>query len=165
MSGNYGGDAFSDKRSVESRKRREIVKKLIVDRGITSKAEILRVLESEFGLKVSRDTLYRDFKHGSMIDESVLQRVELDITSTFREFIAGLKELVDKAESPHDKIAAMKACSQIIKDRQTVLNNIAMRGRAVASASGKGDKSDVKSIVFGEPKVAKVKKKDVSDVW
>ena len=42
--------------------RREKVKKLVSDRGLSSPTEIMRVLRDEFGIEVSTQTVYEDLK-------------------------------------------------------------------------------------------------------
>ena len=134
--------------------RRKIIKKLMLEKGITNRAEILRILEIEYNIHVSRQTIYKDIAKIASLSDSDIEEFELDIASIYKKNIRDLQDMINKCRDRKEKASLMKTLSQMIKDQHTVLNNIAIRGNERRNPAKDGSDAEKKvSIVFGDPEV------------
>ena len=136
--------------------RRGIVKRLMLEKGVTNRAEIRRILKLEYGLDVTRQCIYKDIEAISKLSMEDIEEFELDITSVYK------KQIRDQiGEIKHCKDAKLrsdlrKVLSSLMKDQQSVLSSMYVRGAgkdAVDKADGERPRK-IFSISFDEGKVA-----------
>ena len=109
----------------ETLKRRRLIKKLMLERGITNREEIRRILENEDGIKVSRQTIYSDIKHVASVSDEELSEFKLDIISILKKNIRDLQDMIDKTDNHKDKVYFMKSLSQLCKDEVQLASSLA----------------------------------------
>jgi len=124
-------------------RRRKRIKELVLERGITNRNEITRILNIEgdgknWTLPVSRQVVYNDLKYISKISESDLQHFELDIISIYKKNIRELQRLIDLEKDPKVKSQLFRTQSTLIKDQHDMASKIALRDRPSGSGTGDG---------------------------
>jgi hypothetical protein len=129
------------------------VKKLVLERGITSKEEIRRVLKSEFKISVNRQTVYSDFKKIGSISDSDFKDFASEVLETLRKNIQSLQKDIDSCESVKDRAYLMRTLSMLAKDEVGLASSLASGSKSVTG----GESSGGVQIVFGEPVVDKRK--------
>ena len=133
-------------------KRRELVRKYVFDKGITSKTEIMKLLEKEHGISVRRETVDGDFKSvtGGGIPSSRVVGFHLDLISIYRKRIRELDRMISDMGDVMKKATLMRAQSQIMKDMGQVTRDMAEveDGRWIGKSVKKGKESV--SILFEE---------------
>ena len=97
--------------SVETIRRRSIVKRLVLERNITDHKLIRSLLESEFGIVVSTTCVFRDLKNlgGVRVDE--LREFEKEKLVSEDDFYRGkddLQDLTNRFTEQMDEISARK---------------------------------------------------------
>jgi hypothetical protein len=107
------------KSRVPTRTRRKAVLE-IMNRGITSPTEIVKVLNLEYGIKTTRQTVHRDIADG-------IQPITEDIIEEHKESM--LDNLDSLAKIAYNKgmrgdSTAMRTYSELIKTRATILQKI-----------------------------------------
>ena len=140
--------------------RRAYVKKLILNEGITNREEIRRRLKADMGIEVTRQIIYNDFKQIAKLSDKELGKFELDIMGIYKRQIMELEGMIDLERDSLKKASLIKTLSQVIKDRHSVANAIALRGKRFDS--GKKEKKEDVNIVFGG--TDKKKKKEDEEV-
>lgn len=140
--------------------RRRFVKKLMLEEGITNREEILRRLKAEMGVVVTRQVIYNDIKQISKLSDKEIGKFELDIMAIYRRQIIELEGMISLERDSIRKAQLIKTLSQLMKDRHSVANAIAVRGKRFDRS--KTEKNEEVNIVFGG--YAKNKEKESSDV-
>ena len=164
----------------EQIRRRNFIKKLVIEERISNREEIRRRLKSDLGLNVSRPTVDNDFV---VIGQSPLsvreaQGFTLDLLATYRCRIGEVELLIGNSKSSKERAMWMKMQSTLMKDMGVVAGDLASRGGAEGSvvraqdSAGRDGGVGVRGravVVFGEPRVVdkseivKDEKKDVED--
>ena len=135
--------------------RRSLVKKLMLDEGVTSKAEIKHRLESDFGIVVNRQTVHNDFSAvAGGIPSDKVKEFHLDLLAIYRKRIREYDKRIEKCVSDKDWVVLTKAQSQIMKDMGMVAGNLTLIESGRWSGKEKEKKEDVQ-FVFGKPEVRK----------
>ena len=129
--------------SSETARRRAIIKKWILEEGLTNRNEIKRRLEEEYGIKVTRQTIYKDFAKVAQFSPDDLKEFQLDIMGLFKKYIHELEILIAKETDSYKKAQLIKMLSQVIKDRHSVAASIAANGEPVAEKKKKEKKEDI----------------------
>ena len=132
----------------ETIKRREIIKKWILEDGITNRSEIKRRLKAEYGIDVSRQSIYKDFAAIAKFSSEDLKEFELDIMGLFKKYIREMEVLIEKETDSYKKAQLIKMLSQVIKDRHSVAASISIHGKPKESDKQR-KKDDEINISFG----------------
>ena len=136
--------------------RRGIVKNLMLVKGITNRSEIVRILQLEYNMKVTRQCVYKDIAAISNLSMEDIEEFELDITSVYKKQIRDQIQEIKHCKDAKLRSDMRKALSILMKDQQAVLNSMYVRG-AGKEAVDKADSErprKILSISFDEGKVA-----------
>lgn len=135
----------------ETMKRRIAVKRLMLERGITNRNDIQRILRLEHPdepwMDVTRQTIYKDVKAVASVSEDDLKEFELDIISIYKKNIRDLQRLIDREGDSRVRSQLYRTQSQLIKDQHEMASKIALRGRV--SGSGVDDGHTRKGVSIG----------------
>lgn len=130
----------------EISKRRSMIKKWILDEGLTNREEMLRRLKDE-GIVVTRQTVYNDIKAVANISSDELKEFELDIMGQFKKLIRELDIMIAGETDNKLKATLIKTLSTVMKDRHQVAQSISAHGEPKTKKQ-KQDTSEV-NISFG----------------
>ena len=130
--------------------RRKIIKMLLMDRGVTNREEIRRLLHEEFGFPLyNRGTIVYDIKQLAKLKEVDVEEFELDILSEYKRMIRNQRVEIEACTDPKERTSMRKALSQLIKDMHSVANQIALRGKPGESSKEYVKEEKGKRVVFG----------------
>jgi len=145
--------AKAGRKSDDAVARRRLIKKWVLEEGLTNRSEMQRRL-ADAGFVVTRQTVYKDFAKAASFSDEELAEFDLDVMALFKKYIHELEVLIAKEMSSSKKASLIRTLSQIIKDKHTVANNIALResreDKVLRGSDGslRGDR-DV-TIMFGD---------------
>ena len=146
--------------------RREKVKKLVSDRGLSSPTEIMRVLRDEFGIEVSTQTVYEDLKAVSAksgVDG--MSNLDAKLIVFMEKLLKRLEDIVDTTQDERTRISAINAIFKNTRDLYGIVDQISLRNAAVSRMEmlkGKGGGGVV--VRFGDEVVDDLVKDEVVDV-
>jgi hypothetical protein len=132
--------------SEETRHRRLLIKKMVLEQGIISKEEIRKKLQEEHNIFVNRVTIHKDFKVIANVSDGELEVFEIDIMTIYKRLIFKLEGMIAKETDNIKKASLIKSLSGVLKDRQTVLSNIALR--EAETAQRKKSSKEEAEVVF-----------------
>ena len=133
--------------------RRAIVKKLMLEKGITNRNEILRILISEYGFpkNLSRQQIYKDVDNVARLSQKDIEEFNLDITAIYRKIIRDQIDEIEKCGDPVERSKLRSTLSKLMKEQSQVLNSMGLKIAGSSSVDKKEkDKSEpITSISFG----------------
>ena len=132
--------------------RRGIVKRLMLEKGVTNRAEIRRILKLEYNLDVTRQCIYKDIEAISKLSIEDIEEFELDITSVYKKQIYDQIREIKECKDAKMRSDLRRVLSSLMKDQQSVLSSMYVRGagrEAVDRVDG-GKPKKVLSFSFDE---------------
>lgn len=124
-------------------RRREIIKRIIAERGWKNMSELHKILLEEYEIDVSRQTVYKDLDHISK-EEDTSGREKVNLLSSYRRKMNEIDRTLKNCESPKEKIMWYKLWTQYSKDYSAIL----ARMDAANNISGKPVEKETVNIRF-----------------
>lgn len=137
----------------ETEHRRKLIRDMVLNRGITNRAEIRRNLESEHGIKVTPQTIYRDWKQIAILSPDKVKEFHLDLIGIYRKQIRELDVMIVTERDSTKKAALMRTQSQIMKDMGIVSAQLQTEDTGTTRKPKKHKPEEETQIIFGDPKV------------
>jgi len=126
----------------ETLERRRIIKKMVLEDGITNRQEIKRRLADQ-GIEVSILTIYNDFKHIVSVSPTELKEFELDLMKIWKRLILDMQDMIGKEKDFKKKAYLIKTLSTIMRDRHQVASSIALHGKPEDIKKRKDEEEEV----------------------
>lgn len=130
----------------EIHKRRSLIKKWVMEEGLTNREEMWRRLKDE-GISVTRQTVYNDLKVIAKFTPEDVEGFELDCMAEWKKMIRALSLMIDKETDTKTKARLIKDLSTVMKDRIYSANQMIVEGKPKEKKQ-KQDTSEV-NISFG----------------
>jgi len=142
--------------SEETMKRRQIIKDLVINRGVTNRSEIKRILDLEYpDLSTTRQTIYKDFALVSKISDDEYHNIGSIMLGNWTKMINDQMDDIDSETDRSKRSKMRKDLSQLQKDRLTAANMLHSGSVRESHAESVRSTKPVTSFSFGEPEVKK----------
>jgi len=132
-------------------RRRQVIKELVLKRGVTNRAELKRILDLEYpDLSTSRQTIYKDFKLVSQISDDDYHNFGSVVIGNYVKMINDQMDDIDGEKDASKRSTMRRTLSQLMKDHTTVTNML--HGGSVRESEAEKTRrvaKEVKSISFG----------------
>ena len=139
----------------ETDHRRDLIREMVLNRGITNRAEIRRRLESEHGIKVTPQTIYRDWKAVAALHPDKVKEFHFDLIGRYKQRIRELDIMIAKEHDSSKKASLMRTQSQMMKDMGFVSAQLATEETGTTRKPKRPKPEEKTKIIFGEPEVKK----------
>lgn len=137
----------------ETRRRRQLIKKIVNERGFKSVIELKKILEEEFNLYIGcRATLYNDIKAIGGISATDYDAISTRIIASAQAHLNQLNDICHASkDNPKLYISATRAYFQSVKDLQDLLSRVTIRdARKAVYDKQSGRKADRFVIRFDD---------------
>lgn len=118
---------YNEDRAIKTIARRKAIKELLLKHGTKGVVDLKNLLKKEYGISVSRQTVYKDLAMLGGLDDEDMGKIEMRIVGFINNLLNELQVIAEKSKDEKTRILASNAVFSGIKTLYSISNSINQR--------------------------------------